>query len=112
MCQSCRVYHQTGVSLEEAVKSEKRVKIKTTKDKVFRLKKIEIIEQEYYGVLRSGNAIIRTPLNPKNLKSIRLHNKALSIILGITIPITVFVGLIIYAFSECCPVDLNSNTSN
>lgn len=100
LLQSCKVYHSKSVSLEEAVKSEKRVKIKTKENRTHKFSKLVLEEGQLYGVKIRGNQISKTPLKVQELKRIRLHNKMMSILLGITVPIITIVGLFIIALSQ------------
>ncbi len=85
--QSCRVYHKANVSIDEAVKSEKRARLMTKEGE--KLKFIKIIEDNgnYYGLkFKSANVLIQ----PDNIDSLRLHDRTMSIIYGTIIAI---VGL-------------------
>lgn len=97
--QSCRVYHSDSVSLTEAIKSEKRVKIKTANNKTLKFSKLSFEDGKYYGINFNQNSgkYQKILLNENEVQTIRLHNKPLSIILGIAIPIVTFVGLVFLA---------------
>jgi len=85
LCQSCRVYNQDGVSLDDAVSQERRVKIKNKDGSVLKYKRIESIEGVYYGLKKKKGELIKTPIDTELIKKVRLHNKALSIVYGATI---------------------------
>ena len=91
--QSCRVYHRDSVSLNQAVKEEKRVKIKTVDNKTLKFKKIIYDDGEYYGIKPSTfmDTIYKIPLDQNKLQSIRLHNKTWSIIYGVGISIVIII---------------------
>lgn len=78
--QSCRVYQRKQVSLDKAVAEKKRVKIKTRDGKKLKFKKIVLDGNAYYGLKKVKGKEVRIPLKTNSLKSIRLHNKTLSII--------------------------------
>ncbi|QCE40641.1 hypothetical protein [Psychroserpens sp. NJDZ02] len=95
--QSCRVYHSKTVSLEEATASTQRVKIKTKENKILKFHKIILEEGQFYGVKIKGEDISKTLLNTEDLEQVRLHNKNLSVILGIAVPIISVVGILVIA---------------
>lgn len=97
--QSCRVYHRDSVPLYEAIQSEKKVKIKTTSNKTLKFSKLTIEDGKLYGIKSNYNSgeYKKILLDENKLQTIRLHNKPLSIVLGIIIPIVTFVGLIFLA---------------
>jgi len=99
--QSCRVYHKDSVSIEKAVQSQKRVKIKTTKNKTLKYTSIIYENGNLYGIRSNKNSgrYQKILLNEEQIKTIRLHNKPLSIILGILLPVTIFAGILLLAFS-------------
>ena len=97
MLQSCRVYHSKTVSLEEATASAERVKIKTKENKILKFNKIIFEEGQYYGVKIKGEDISKTLLDRGGLEQVRLHNKSLSVILGVVVPIMTVVGIVVIA---------------
>lgn len=94
--QSCRVYNRYPVSIDDAVKSEKRVKIKTTGNRTLKFTKLISEDGNYYGIKSNKNSgqYVKTLLIKEELQNIRLQNKALSIIYGIVVPLLVFFILI------------------
>ncbi len=97
--QSCRVYHRESVTLNRAIKEEKRVKIKTVENKTLKFKKLIFEDGKYYGIKPDPfkYKVYKIPLNQNELLSIRLHNKGLSIFYGISISVIsiVVIGLAI-----------------
>lgn len=106
--QSCRVYHRDSVSLNQAVKEGKRVKIKTIDNKTLKFKRIIYEDGEYYGIkpITFMNKVYKIiPLNQNKLQSIRLHNKTWSIIYGVGISIVIIsIVMIVIALTS---FDLN-----
>lgn len=98
--QSCRVYHRESVTLNQAVKEEKRVKIKTTNNKTLKFKKIVYEEGKYYGIkpYTFKDKFHKVQLDQNDLKTVRLHNQTLSIILGIIsgIAITLTIAVVLF----------------
>lgn len=100
MLQSCRVYHSETVSLEEASKSQKRVKVKTNDNKTLKFNKVIFEDGQFYGVKGKGDNVSKTVLNMDDLKQVRLHNKSLSTILGVAVPIITVVGILVLAITN------------
>ena len=101
LLQGCRVYQREAVDIERAVESQKRVKIKTTKNKILKYTSIIYENGNFYGIRSNKNSskYQKILLNQNEIKTTRLHNKPLSIILGILLPVTIFVGTILLTFS-------------
>ncbi len=95
--QSCRVYHKESVNITKAFKSKMRVKIKTRKNKTLKFAKIIKENNKYFGVKSNKNSgkFTQTLLIEDEIQAIRLHNKSLSIILGILFPTIIFAGLVL-----------------
>jgi hypothetical protein len=104
LLQSCVAYHKTPVSIEDAVTSNNKVLIITNKDTKLKLKKIELIDGRYYGIMEDEDRkIIKTPLNESNIKTIRVLDKSASTwgTIGIVAgSLLVIVGIIGYAAVE------------
>ena len=85
LLQSCRVYHRDSVSLQQAIKEEKRVKIKTVDNKILKFKRVIYEDGRYYGIKPSTfmYKIYKIPLDESYIRSIRMHNKTLSVIYGV-----------------------------
>lgn len=81
LLQSCRVYRSKTITLDEAVKSESRVKIKTTNNKTLRFQKIVFENGEYLGVKNKYNGYEHTPLTEEMIQRIKPQNKTVSAIL-------------------------------
>jgi len=93
LLQSCRVYHKTPVSLDQAVKEEKRVKIKTEDGKTYKFHKVIFEDGRFYGVRKEKGEMVKTPIEQNQLRKVRLHNKTLSIIYGIGITLLTSYGV-------------------
>lgn len=102
LCQSCRVYQHRSVSLKTAYDQGRRVKIKTKGDQVYKFDRIIFENEFFYGVKKKRKKLLKTLLNPNELKSVRMHNKFLSIVYGIAIGyVTALgVGFLIWHFSD------------
>ncbi len=96
----CTVYKSMPVSLEQAVKNETKVKVKTKSGKKLKFKRIEIEKGNYYGVKYFQGKMEKIYLEPKFIDSINEKDKTLSIILSIGILVTVNGGLFLLAISD------------
>jgi hypothetical protein len=108
---SCRVYHSGLVSVDEAVTSSKRVKVKSYDDEIYRFKKLEINKGKLYGVAtRNSDAahylspyIIDQTNDDKYvgilipdefISKIQVQNKGLSTVLTVLIPVIAIGGFL------------------
>ena len=92
--QSCAVYQKTPVSLEQASKQDVRAKIKTKTNESFLVLKIIYEDDKYYGLQRVNGEKIRITLHADDINSIRLHDKTLSTVLSIGMPLGIVLGVI------------------
>lgn len=94
--QSCRVYRQKTVSLEDAVESGKRVRIKTYDGRTLKFKEIIFKDGEFFGVKNKYSGIEITPLNPSELVKIQPKNEILSLIVsGAVVYASLFAALFV-----------------
>ena len=92
LLQSCSIYRNKNISIEEAAQSEKRVRIKTKDDETLKFKKILFLDGAYYGVKATYKGEERILLQPDSLLRIQPQNKGLSILVGAAATVvTVFV---------------------
>ena len=84
--QSCRVYHRDTVTIDHAIASQKRVKIKTIHNRTLKFKQLIFEDGIYYGIkpVAFKYDIKKIRLDKDAVQSVRLHNKGLSIFYGIT----------------------------
>jgi len=114
--QSCSVYHSKTASLDEAIRSDNKVKVITSSDEIYKLQKLQKENDQIYGVIKKGSStaerlydqgIIKDNkskyvnlLLPKNtIKEIHLKNKSLSTVLTIAIPVVGLAALLGIAYS-------------
>ena len=107
LCQSCNIYHSKNISLDEAVKTESKVKVKTTSDQRYVFKRIESKENLFYGLAgrnskagqklvkdtlskRAPDNLVKIPLNENLIQEINSKDKALSTIVSIVLGVSVF----------------------
>jgi len=113
--QSCGgVYNSTNLALESALETDKPLKVRTTEGDVFKINRLERDETGIYGIARKESntarknkeSIIENDYQGKYVKmeipeksieeKIRTKNKALSIVL----PITIGVAIIAFVISN------------
>ena len=108
MLQSCTVYKSTAVTLDQAAKTENKVKIKTKSNNTLKFKRVDFEDGKYYGVKKVNGASLKTPLEENNVSLIRVKNKTLSTVLSIGVPVVVVGGLTAIAAASCCGIDLSN----
>jgi hypothetical protein len=94
LLQGCTVYHSANVTLEEAVRSDINVRIKTNDQQTLKFRKVGVENGNFYGVKKNNGMIVRTPLDHKFINSINSKDKTLSTILSIGIPV-IIVGVLL-----------------
>jgi len=90
--QSCIAYKQTSVSLEQAVESEKKAKIETKGNQVLKFKRIGFEDEKFYGIKKIKGEMVKIPLDSMGIEKVMLHDKTLSTVLTIALPIGIIVG--------------------
>ena len=90
LLQSCVVYKQT--SLEQAVNSEKKVKIITKTDEILKFQRIGFEDEKFYGIKKVKHEMVKIQLDSLGIKEVSLHDKTLSIVLTIALPIGIILG--------------------
>lgn len=105
--QSCTVYHSSTASVEEAIRSENKVKIKSPDYETYNFVKLQKINDELYGYAKRESETSRllssriTPkysdkknvsilLSDELIQTIHLKNKSASTAISVAIPV---VGL-------------------
>ena len=111
LTQSCRVYQHKSVTLDEAVKEQKRVKMKMKDKKVYKFKRIEYEKDVFFGIKKVRGKLVKIPINANEIEKLRLHNKTLSVVYGIGITVVaVFVVAIIIVLATF-DLDIDLDTS-
>lgn len=112
LMQSCRVYHSKTSTVDEAVMSQKRVKIKSQIDQTYTFNYLIKEGGQLYGITKrksetakklfaqinedkSFDKFVGILLPNENIKEIHVHNKTLSTILSIGIPVVIVGGIIV-----------------
>lgn len=93
--QSCTVYKSTLITLDKAVQTESKVKIRTIDDENLKFNKIVLENGNYVGMKKNDGNWVKTPLDENNIATIREKDKALSTILIIAIPVAIIIGALV-----------------
>ena len=124
--QSCSVYHSKTASVDEAIRSDNKVKVLTSSDEIYKLQKLQKKNDQIYGVIKKGSSTAArlydqgiitdnkskyvTLLLPKDtIKEVYLKNKSLSTVLTIAIPVVglaVFLGIAYSTVDSGISIDL------
>ena len=111
LMQSCIVYQSQTVSVDEAVTSSKRVRVKWNDGETYRFKKLEKTKGKLYGVASRNSddayylsSYIVDSTNSRKyayilipdafISKIQLQNKELSTVLSVLIPVLVIGGIL------------------
>jgi len=98
LLQGCTVYKSASVTLDQASKSEIKVKVETKSGEKLKFKRIGVEDGNYYGVKKVKGNIVKVPLDANYVNNVKLKDKTLSTILTIAFPIAIITGgLIIFA---------------
>jgi len=69
---SCAVYQMEPVSLAEAAATNKRILIIRNDDTKLKLKKVEQLDGQYFGIYKLNGENVKTPLLKEDIKTIRI----------------------------------------
>ncbi|MGX7667435.1 hypothetical protein [Flavobacterium pedocola] len=112
--ESCHVYRNTSITLDQASKTNDRVKVKTTDNRRMVFRKIEKIDSTYYGS-KYKNQQYKVPLKESNIREIRPVNKGLSTtltVISITLSVLTVVVSIVVAETLNDLENINFDSSN
>lgn len=114
--QSCSVYHSKTATIDEAVRSNDKVKVITNSNDIYKLHKLKIEDGQVYGVLKKGTetaerladqGLVKYSdskyetilLKDSTIKEIYLKNKTLSTVLSIAIPVVGVAVILIVLYN-------------
>ena len=103
--QNCKAYNWHSVSIEEAAKDGRGVKIKTKENKMLKYKKVIYEKNKFYGLKGKDKRFL---IDPNNIKKVRLQNKTASVIK--TVAAGVF-GLTLIHFLCCFEIGIGGSLS-
>ena len=93
LLQGCTVYKSVPISLEQAVQNESKVRVRTNSNEKLKFNRIGFEDGKYFGVKKSNNVIVKTPLDQNFINIINEKDKTGSTILSIAIPL-VIIGVL------------------
>ncbi len=113
LSQSCTIYKSSGIGVDEAIKSNNKVKVTTHSNQTYTFKKLGKDEAGVYGMAGKSskaakqlynnilqedpvNQLVKIGLDESHLNEIRARNKTLSILVPVII---VAAGVIIFALT-------------
>jgi hypothetical protein len=97
--QGCTVYKSTSATLDEAYKSQTKVKVLSNDNQTIKYDKIGLDNRTYYGVKKFKGTILKTQIDENELKSIRLKNEPLSILFTVGGALVTVGGLYGFIFA-------------
>ncbi|MEL0457522.1 hypothetical protein WJN01_14880 [Flavobacteriaceae bacterium SZ-1-7] len=92
LCQSCVLYKSTPITMDEAVKNESKVMVKTNNNEILKFKRIGFENGDYYGLKHRTGKIAKMPLEKETITSIREKDRALSTIVTIGMPLLILLS--------------------
>ena len=97
--QGCTAYKSASVTLDEASKSEGKVKVHTTTNETLKFKRIGIENGNYYGVKKIKGDLVKVPLDKTKLNKIKVKDDTMSTIMTIALPVVIIgAGLGVFAY--------------
>ncbi len=110
LIQGCRVYKKETMTLEDASAANVAIKLKKNNGEEMTFTRIEKIDGEFFGIQESSQKIVQVPLKEEDIKELRLHNKAMSSVLGLGLGI---IGTLTVIFvSEARKIDIKFGSPN
>ena len=107
--QSCKVYHNKTATIDEVIESQERVKVKTNEDESYEFDRLQREDNLIYAYtkIRSRTAeklsdkgldgkFIKIQLLEENIKEYHIHNKSLSTIINIAMPVIIICGAVYF----------------
>ena len=115
--QSCRVYHSKSVTVDEAILSKKRVKVKNFDNDTFKFEELQREDGQLYGITKkTSNAAkkldyqfvdenlsekyVKILLPEHTIREYHLQNKTMSTLITILIPVTLLIGLLALIWTQ------------
>ncbi len=89
--QSCGAYYKSSIPIDEAVQRSKKVKVTTRDGDTFKLRRIELEGDQYYGIRKSGK---RVELDAGQLARIRPFNTKKAIVLNVLLAGTIVMTIL------------------
>jgi len=94
LLQGCTIYKSANVTLDEAVRADTKVRIKTNDNETLRFKNVRFENGIYSGLMDFKNTWVKTQINEDNIDKVQLKNKTGSTIINIAVPLSVFAIMV------------------
>ena len=95
--QGCTVYKEANVTLEEAVRADTKVRIKTNDNQTLKFKNVRVENEIYYGFMYKKSKWVKTAINEDSIAIVQVKDKTLSTVLSIAIPLVIIGGILVVA---------------
>lgn len=110
LCQSCTIYRSQNISIDEAIETRSKVRVKTTSNQTYIFRKIEKNEVVVYGIAdknsEEGKQLVdqiipestsddkvKIQLRENSIASINPKNKVLSLLVPLSIVIASYIAV-------------------
>jgi len=100
LLQGCTVYKSASVTLEEAVRADTKVRIKTKDNQTLKFKNVRAENEIYYGFMYKKSKWVKTAINEDSIDIVQVKDKTLSTILSIAIPLVIIGGIGVVVVDE------------
>ena len=104
LLQGCTVYKSANVTLEEAVRAETVVRVKTNENKTVKYDRVSLENNKYYGLLQFRGEQVKTLINEVDIERVQIKDKTWTALLTFVAPIVLIGGFIGISASNgsCC----------
>ena len=100
MFQGCVAYQSASVSLEQAVREQKRTKINTISQKKYHYEQIVFEEGQFYGLQKLNKNMVKIPLDTNEIDEVFIQSKSKSTWLTVAIIAIPLIALTIIAIND------------
>jgi PBP1b-binding outer membrane lipoprotein LpoB len=100
MFQGCVAYQSASVSLEQAVREQKRTKINTISQKKYHYEQIVFEEGKFYGLKKLNKNMVKIPLDTNEIDNVFIQSKSKSTWVTVAIIAIPIIILTIIAIEE------------
>ncbi|WP_242083196.1 hypothetical protein [Aestuariivivens sediminis] len=94
LIQGCSIYKTVSAPYEEAMIHNARVEVEYPDQFPVKFNRIEIIDDDIYGVKKVSGKTVKTLINREKVEKIKVKDKTASIIVSIAIPV-VIIGVLV-----------------
>jgi len=94
--QSCAIYHKQPRTLDEAVKSNRKVKVILTDGRKLKFDRLEIEAETIFGVQNIKGEQQKTIISKNQIEEIQIKNKGASTTVSIILGLGIFTGIMAF----------------